>query len=150
MCKKAKQRPVLLDYFSVFVLRSINHFCYQLDTSSFLKLISATIIVFQIKQVSLTWDLNRLDAAVLSLTRENGDSTTLDVRNCFQCSRGKSYLTLITTNNAAFSLPIPAYHSLRHGGAREDAYGARATGRASEQGNEPAVRGDHYSGLVHL
>ena len=90
VCKKAKQRPALLDYFSVFVLRSINHFCYQVDTSSFLKLISATIIVFQIKQVALTWDLNRLDAAVLNLTRENGDSTTFDVLRCFQCSRGKS------------------------------------------------------------
>jgi hypothetical protein len=45
---------------------------------SFLKLISAIIIVFQIRQVALTCDLNRLEAAVRSLTREKGDSTTLE------------------------------------------------------------------------
>jgi hypothetical protein len=56
----------------------------------FLKLISAIIKVFQIRQVALTCDLNRLDAVVLSRTRENGDSTTFEVRKCFQCSRGKS------------------------------------------------------------
>jgi hypothetical protein len=72
-------------------LRSIfSQFLMRLGALSFPKLISATISVFQIKQVALTWDLNLLDAAVLNLTRENGDSTTFDVRKCFQCSRGKS------------------------------------------------------------
>jgi hypothetical protein len=48
-----------------------------LGALSFLKLISATISVFQIKQVALTCDLNLLDAAVLNLTHENGDATTV-------------------------------------------------------------------------
>jgi hypothetical protein len=38
-----------------------------------LKLIFATINVFQIKHVALIWDLNRLEAVVLSRTREKGD-----------------------------------------------------------------------------
>jgi hypothetical protein len=54
--------------FAVVVLYSASHFFYELWRVKFLKLISATIIVFQIKQVALTWDLNRLEAAVLSLT----------------------------------------------------------------------------------
>ena len=78
------------DFFSVIVLFSVGNFVYQMWSIEFLKLISATIIVFQIKQVALTCDLNLLDAAVLNLTGENEDSTTFDVRKCFQCSQGKS------------------------------------------------------------
>jgi hypothetical protein len=56
------------DFFSVIVLFSVGNFVYQMWSIEFLKLISATIIVFQIKQVALTCDLNLLDAAVLNLT----------------------------------------------------------------------------------
>src|SRR5262245_35026888 len=78
------------DFLSVIVLFPSATFSTRLGALSFLKLISATISVFQIKQVALTCDLNLLDAAVRNRTRENGDSTTFDVRRCFQCSRGKS------------------------------------------------------------
>jgi len=47
--------------------------------SSFRKLSLAIIKVFQIRQVALTGDLNRLDAVVVSRTLENGDSTTFEV-----------------------------------------------------------------------
>jgi hypothetical protein len=46
---------------------------------SFLKLSFADIIVFQIRQVTLTCDLNRLEACVLNITREKDDPTTLEV-----------------------------------------------------------------------
>jgi hypothetical protein len=64
------------------------------EALSFVKLISSTISVFQIKQVALSWDLNRLEAVVLNRTRKKGDSTTFDIRKCFQCSGGKSWYVL--------------------------------------------------------
>ena len=60
------------------------------EALSFVKLISTAISDFQIKQVALIWDLNRLEAVVLIRTSEKGDSTTFDVRKCFQCSGRKS------------------------------------------------------------
>ena len=70
---------VLSNFLSVFVLRPLTIFATNSGAASFLKLISVTIIAFQIKQVALVWDLNLLDAAFLSFTRDNGDSTTPDV-----------------------------------------------------------------------
>jgi hypothetical protein len=78
------------DFLSVMVLFPFSDFLHEMRALSFLKLISATISVFQIKQVALICDLNRLEAVVLSRTREKGDSTTFEVRRCFQRSQGKS------------------------------------------------------------
>ena len=78
---------------SVCVLLTTSDFIYKLGASSFLKLISAIIKVFQVRQVALTCDLNRLDTVVLSRTREKGDSTTLEIRRCFQQS-GKEKVCL--------------------------------------------------------
>jgi hypothetical protein len=74
------------DFLSVIVLLPLSDFSTSWGTLSLLKPISATLSVFQIKQVALSCDLNLSEAAVRTRTRENGDSTTFDVRKCFQCS----------------------------------------------------------------
>ena len=61
--KGTRRRPLLpFRYHTSFQRATFSTRCGAL---SFLKLISATIMVFQIKQVALTCDLNRLEAAVL-------------------------------------------------------------------------------------
>ena len=44
--------------------------------------------IFQISTVAFSTFLYLREASVLSRTDENGDSTMLLVRRCFQCSRG--------------------------------------------------------------
>ena len=70
--KGTRRRPLLPFPLSYFVPRAtLSTKCGAL---SFLKLIWAAIfMVFQIKQVALTCDLNRLEAAVRSLTPVRGD-----------------------------------------------------------------------------
>lgn len=58
--------------------------------SSLRKLFSATSSVFQITAVAFFTFLKRLAAPVRSRTVANGDSTTLVVRRCFQCSFGNA------------------------------------------------------------
>jgi hypothetical protein len=70
------------DFLSNVVLFPFSNFLHEMGRVEFSH--------FGYHQVALTWDLNRLEAVVLSRTREQGDSTTFDVRRCFQCSRGKS------------------------------------------------------------
>ena len=76
------------DFISVMVLFPSATFFTRLGVE-FSYTHSATISVFQIKKVALFRDLNRLEGIVLSRTREKRDSTTFDVRKCFQCSRRK-------------------------------------------------------------
>jgi hypothetical protein len=52
------------DFLSVIVLFPSGTFSTRWGALSFRKLISATISVFQIKQVALMCDLNRLEAVV--------------------------------------------------------------------------------------
>ncbi|SRR2546428_5112014 len=68
--KGIRRRPSLLCHFRISFPRG-------LCPVNAVKLISAILMVFQIKQVALTWDLNRLEIAVLSLTREKKDSNSL-------------------------------------------------------------------------
>ena len=69
---------------SLYFLPTVTRFIKR-GAFSFLKLNSEIIIVFQMRQVTLTASLNRLEAAVLSLTREKG-FYSFKVRRCFECS----------------------------------------------------------------
>ena len=88
-CMKGPSRRRLLPFRYRTSFREAT-FSTRCDAFSFINLISATIVVFQINEVALACDLNRREAAVRSPTREKGDSTTLEVRRCFPLLAGKS------------------------------------------------------------
>jgi hypothetical protein len=66
----------------------LRHFLDQMRRIEFPKILFATIKVFQSNYVALAADLNRQAAPVRKRTREEGDSTTFEVRKYSQCSRG--------------------------------------------------------------